>query len=453
MLHDISPPINFNHAENTYPHQIRIWFFGIPNKRKIKCIIHTGHHHRQTNLLQSRLLDDDDFEPLWAFASQPSQYTEGPSEHIEEDSLVEEFTAVKPRRKYTRRRQPIKKNDKEFVEPRISEEEVALCKAWVHVSENSVEGNGKKAARFWTKVTEYFHKEIGEQKRSYDSINCKWKNRNRHKVSKFYEIYNSVKERNQSGECDNTIYQEAEIEYHTIYRSAFALTESTDSEDAEVQEVRPMDRDAAKKKGLSSGARSDSSVEGDPSLVDALEQGEFERLKIAQRDKEFELRQKMSEFQQQKFEEDINLKALDEGYSSKNYVRKFLRALHPKWRAKVMAIEESKDLTSLSLDELIKNLKVYEMIIKKDSEIVKAKVERRSLALKSKKESSDEECSTSRSKDEEYVMAVRDFKKFFKRRDAANRIILLENVKNHRKTRTKELLLDVLGVIAVKKMT
>ncbi|GKF29746.1 hypothetical protein Tco_0096088, partial [Tanacetum coccineum] len=31
------------------------------------------------------------------------------------------------------------------------------------------------------------------------------------------------------------------------------------------------------------------------------------------------------------------------------------------------------------------NLKVHEMIIKKDSEIVKAKVERKSLALKAKK--------------------------------------------------------------------
>ncbi|GKA85469.1 zf-CCHC domain-containing protein [Tanacetum coccineum] len=111
-----------------------------------------------------------------------------------------------------------------------------------------------------------------------------------------------------------------------------------------------------------------------------------------------------------------SLKALDEGYSSNNYVRKFLRALHPKWRAKVTAIEESKDLTSLSLDELIGNLKVNEMIIKKDSEIVKAKVERKSLALKAKKESSDEECLTSGSEDEEYAMAVRDFKKFFKRR-------------------------------------
>nr|GEY27179.1 retrovirus-related Pol polyprotein from transposon TNT 1-94 [Tanacetum cinerariifolium]GEY42902.1 retrovirus-related Pol polyprotein from transposon TNT 1-94 [Tanacetum cinerariifolium] len=56
------------------------------------------------------------------------------------------------------------------------------------------------------------------------------------------------------------------------------------------------------------------------------------------------------------------------------------------------------------------------MIIKKDSKIVKSKGERRSLALKAKKESSDEECSTFRSKDEEYAMAVRDFKKFFKRR-------------------------------------
>ncbi|GJR30466.1 retrovirus-related pol polyprotein from transposon TNT 1-94 [Tanacetum coccineum] len=81
-----------------------------------------------------------------------------------------------------------------------------------------------------------------------------------------------------------------------------------------------------------------------------------------------------------------------------------------------MAIEESKELTSLSLDELIGNLKVHEMIIKKDYEIVKGKVERKSLALKAKKESSDKECSTSGSEDEEYAMVVRDFKKFFKRR-------------------------------------
>nr|GEV62311.1 UBN2 domain-containing protein [Tanacetum cinerariifolium] len=177
-----------------------------------------------------------------------------------------------------------------------------------------------------------------------------------------------------------------------------------------------------------------------------------------------------------------SLKSLDEDYSSKNYVKKFLKALHPKWRANVTAIEESKDLTSLSFDELIGNLKFYEMIIKKDSKIVKAKVERKSLALKAKKESSDEDCSTFESEDEEYTIAVRDFKKFFKRRgrfvrqprnekrrfkeaktiitvkvienalDAATRIILLENVQNHRKIRIKEHLSEVPGVIVVKKM-
>nr|GEV91961.1 UBN2 domain-containing protein [Tanacetum cinerariifolium] len=112
-----------------------------------------------------------------------------------------------------------------------------------------------------------------------------------------------------------------------------------------------------------------------------------------------------------------SLKALDEGFSRKNYVRKFLKALHPKWRAKVMAIEESKDLTSLSLDELIGNLKVYEVIIKNDSEMVKGKREQnRSLALKDKKESSDEDSSNFDSEDEEYAMAIKEFKKFFKRR-------------------------------------
>ncbi|GJS17735.1 hypothetical protein Tco_0412207 [Tanacetum coccineum] len=112
-----------------------------------------------------------------------------------------------------------------------------------------------------------------------------------------------------------------------------------------------------------------------------------------------------------------SLKALDEGFSSKNYVRKFLMELHPKWRVKVTAIEESKDLTSLLLDELIGNLKVYEVIIKKDSEMVKGKREQnRSLALKAKKESSDEDSSTSDNEDEEYAMTVRDFNKFFRRR-------------------------------------
>ncbi|GJR16651.1 hypothetical protein Tco_0799303 [Tanacetum coccineum] len=107
-----------------------------------------------------------------------------------------------------------------------------------------------------------------------------------------------------------------------------------------------------------------------------------------------------------------SLKVLDESFSSKNYVRKFLRALHPKWRAKVTAIEESNNLTNLSLDELIGILKVYEEVIKKDFEPVKSKREQsRSIALKARKDSSDDNSSTSDSEDEEYVM-VEMLKKF-----------------------------------------
>ncbi|GJZ26524.1 hypothetical protein Tco_0570777 [Tanacetum coccineum] len=87
---------------------------------------------------------------------------------------------------------------------------------------------------------------------------------------------------------------------------------------------------------------------------------------------------------------------------------------------------------------------------------LKLKEERRSLALKAKKESSDEECSTSRSEDKEYTMAVRDFKKFFKRRGRFMRCVtqnhlIVENVKPHKRHRTKEHSSEVEGVvIAVK---
>ncbi|GJV98841.1 putative ribonuclease H-like domain-containing protein [Tanacetum coccineum] len=55
--------------------------------------------------------------------------------------------------------------------------------------------------------------------------------------------------------------------------------------------------------------------------------------------------------------------------------------------------------------------------MEKDSDIYKGKKERvKSIALKAKKESSDDETSTSGSDDEEYAMAVRKFKKFFRRK-------------------------------------
>ncbi|GJV67809.1 hypothetical protein Tco_1483318 [Tanacetum coccineum] len=106
----------------------------------------------------------------------------------------------------------------------------------------------------------------------------------------------------------------------------------------------------------------------------------------------------------------------------------------------------------LSHDELIGNLKVYEVIIKNDSEMVKGKREQnRSLALKAKKESSDEDSLTFDSEDEEYAMAVRDFKNFFKRR---GRVVRQphderkESVQNYQEAKLKESSLEDHGVIA-----
>ncbi|GJW60200.1 hypothetical protein Tco_0109535 [Tanacetum coccineum] len=70
------------------------------------------------------------------------------------------------------------------------------------------------------------------------------------------------------------------------------------------------------------------------------------------------------------------------------------------------------DLLGLSLDELIDNIKAYEMVIMKDFKIIKGKRDKfKSIALKVKMKSSNDKESTSRSEDEEYAMAKRNDKK------------------------------------------
>ncbi|GKC18673.1 hypothetical protein Tco_1020823 [Tanacetum coccineum] len=66
--------------------------------------------------------------------------------------------------------------------------------------------------------------------------------------------------------------------------------------------------------------------------------------------------------------------------------------------------DKSKDRVFATFNNIITILKALDE--------VKAKVERKSLALKANKESSDEECSTSGSEDEEYAHGVKYFQKF-----------------------------------------
>ncbi|GKB21200.1 DUF4219 domain-containing protein [Tanacetum coccineum] len=123
------------------------------------------------------------------------------------------------------------------------------------------------------------------------------------------------------------------------------------------------------------------------------------------------------------------LKSLYLDYSSKNHVRKFLRGLPLKWRAKVTAIEQAKDLATLYLDELIGNLKVYEIILDNDgiaSKTTKEKV--KSLALKAKvtreqtSDDSDSQGDSNEDVDEEeeeeaeaFNLMARKFRKFFQK--------------------------------------
>ncbi|GJU79891.1 hypothetical protein Tco_1282256 [Tanacetum coccineum] len=113
-----------------------------------------------------------------------------------------------------------------------------------------------------------------------------------------------------------------------------------------------------------------------------------------------------------------------------------------------------------------------------DYEIYKGQNERfKSIALKAKKESSDDETLTSKSDDKEYAMVVRNFKKFFRRKgkfirqpreeknhsgkgmirkarlignvlDMVIRITSLVNVQSLHGTRNKKLLSGIFGAIA-----
>nr|GEW97819.1 UBN2 domain-containing protein [Tanacetum cinerariifolium] len=103
-------------------------------------------------------------------------------------------------------------------------------------------------------------------------------------------------------------------------------------------------------------------------LYNSLPRKEYERVFMCKITKEFSISSEETiDSGFTRFSASVtSLKSLDQEYSSKNHVRKFIHALPLKWRAKVMTIEEGKDLATLPLEELIGNLKVYEIILVND---------------------------------------------------------------------------------------
>ncbi|GJY90823.1 hypothetical protein Tco_0506019 [Tanacetum coccineum] len=99
---------------------------------------------------------------------------------------------------------------------------------------------------------------------------------------------------------------------------------------------------------------------------------------------------------------------------AKNILGSFLGLYILNGEQRSRLLKESKDLPSLSLDELIGNLKVYEMIIKKDFKIVKAKGERRSLDLSGEEDdekAKDETCLVAQASNESTTFKLTQFEK------------------------------------------
>ncbi|GJT36379.1 hypothetical protein Tco_0926798 [Tanacetum coccineum] len=67
---------------------------------------------------------------------------------VKDDSPVEEVALVKAKNAIKRASKAKKNDNKETAKPWITEDEVALCRAWCDVSENSIRGNAMKNRGF-----------------------------------------------------------------------------------------------------------------------------------------------------------------------------------------------------------------------------------------------------------------------------------------------------------------
>jgi len=76
---------------------------------------------------------------------------------------------------------------------------------------------------------------------------------------------------------------------------------------------------------------------------------------------------------------------LKKSYVASDHVSKILRNLPSRWRPKVAAIEEAKDLNTLSVEDLVSSLKVHEIGLNEYEPTKKVK----SIALPSKGKSSE----------------------------------------------------------------
>ena len=115
------------------------------------------------------------------------------------------------------------------------------------------------------------------------------------------------------------------------------------------------------------------------------------------------------------------LKGFGKEYSSSDLVRKVLRSLPLAWHTKITVIEDSKNLLTMQLDELIGSLMTYEINLKRNASESNFKKPLALKATSSVRIDSDSDDDTNNSsddeKDDEITLLTRQFKKFLRKRN------------------------------------
>ncbi|GJY11909.1 integrase, catalytic region, zinc finger, CCHC-type containing protein [Tanacetum coccineum] len=243
MLHGQSSPVHFTHGGIQYlspPNPYSVPWYTQQAQNQIYRPQRASPPPSQSSPIPAFNLDDDNFEPLWASASQPFQpYSEGPSQPVENDSPVEEVEPVQPKRKYTRRSKPTKKNDKEFVEPWTIEEEIALCKAFVAKSEDSVPRKWPKKKRigFVLRISKLEYRTIYNA--PFTLTEC-WKILKDHPKWKKVEMPKFYKSKQSSSKKSRTSENTSQGNSDSAHIGVNLNDEAADSEEMKLRFLQPI---------------------------------------------------------------------------------------------------------------------------------------------------------------------------------------------------------------------
>lgn len=130
-------------------------------------------------------------------------------------------------------------------------------------------------------------------------------------------------------------------------------------------------------------------------------------------------------------------KALGRDFNKDDLIRKILRSLPSEWDPKVTAIEESHDLSKMSLDHLVGNLITHETRLKERGERKEEEPKKKNLALKAKQEKVNKDlCSSSdEGKADDVSLIARGFKNFLRSKDGQR---FLQNKRSQRNFKVKK---------------